>query len=254
MVNIKIRESESRGYVDKGWLKASHSFSFSTYVDEEYMGYGLLRVLNEDHVEKSSGFGFHSHRNYEIITYIVSGEIEHKDNMGHREIIKRGQIQFTSAGSGISHSEVNSNKELDAHVLQVWVKPNAMNLTPYYDTLKFEEKKRSNQFIALISPGDYDSSEITDTIGINANFYMSSILLDGGNRVEYNYLAKLNANRKIYIHVVDDSTNSEYSLLNEEFKLFNGDAAIIEDFNEVDKIELENKGEKRMEIVIFEMY
>jgi len=124
-LEITPRRSNERGYADHGWLKTYHTWSFGSYNDPRFdNGFGCLRVLNEDRVQPTKGFGTHSHREAEIFSYIVNGELEHKDSMGNTEIIHRGEIQFTSAGTGLQHSEFNVNQSLWVHFIQIWVKPN----------------------------------------------------------------------------------------------------------------------------------
>lgn len=129
---IKIRKSEERGKADHGWLKSYHSFSFADYFDRNQMHFQSLRVINEDFVAPNKGFDTHPHRDMEIITYILSGELAHKDSMGNTRIIRAGEFQAMSAGSGVSHSEYNPSENTPVHLLQIWIMPNQKNLTPSY--------------------------------------------------------------------------------------------------------------------------
>jgi len=133
---IKIRKSKERGFFDHGWLKTYHTFSFADYYDPEYKGFKTLRVINEDYVHPSKGFGTHGHRDMNILTCIVSGVLEHKDSMGNGSQIHPGEWQFMSAGSGVEHSEFNPSKDSTVHLLQIWIRPNAQGLTPRYAQLE----------------------------------------------------------------------------------------------------------------------
>lgn len=135
---IELRASNARGTGDHGWLKSRFSFSFSHYFDRKFMGFGPLRVINEDHIAAQQGFSAHPHDNMEIITYIIEGSLEHKDSMGHSSIIRDGMIQKMSAGSGIVHSEYSAEKKGNTHLLQIWIKPNKQNIAPNYEEYIYE--------------------------------------------------------------------------------------------------------------------
>ncbi len=137
---MKIRHATDRGKSQRGWLNAKHSFSFGDYRDEDWMEFGKLRVLNEDHIAAGSGFPMHPHKNMEIITVMLSGEMRHRDSMGHEESLLSGEVQAMTAGSGIMHSEWNPS-DLDAHLFQLWIKPEADDLEPSYDQFKPDDNK-----------------------------------------------------------------------------------------------------------------
>ena len=132
-----IRHAEERGLADFGWLNSRHTFSFGHYHDPEFMGFGPLRVINEDRVQPSQGFGTHGHRDMEIISYVLSGALEHKDSMGNGSIIRPGDVQRMSAGTGVQHSEHNASEEHDARLLQVWIEPAVLGLEPSYEQRSF---------------------------------------------------------------------------------------------------------------------
>jgi redox-sensitive bicupin YhaK (pirin superfamily) len=127
-----LRRSEERGHANHGWLDSYHTFSFADYYDPAHMGFRALRVINEDRIEAAQGFGTHPHRDMEIITYMLEGELQHKDSMGNGRIIRRGEVQGMSAGTGITHSEFNASAEKPAHLLQIWIMPHTKNVTPSY--------------------------------------------------------------------------------------------------------------------------
>jgi len=163
---IIVRASEHRGRGHLNWLNSYHTFSFANYYDENWMGYGFLRVINEDFIQPSSGFDTHPHRDMEIITYVVSGTLEHKDSMGNGSIIKSGEIQRMSAGSGVRHSEFNHSDTDELHLLQIWILPDKKGMTPGYEQKKIQ--KKSNQFILI---GSNHASSQAVTIHQNINLY-----------------------------------------------------------------------------------
>jgi len=135
---INIRRSDERGHFDYGWLDTRHTFSFGNYIDPRHMGFRSLRVINEDHVAPSEGFGTHPHRDMEIITYVLSGELAHADSMGHTRTLRPGDVQVMSAGSGITHSEFNASQDEDVHLVQIWIKPERYGIEPQYDQRRFD--------------------------------------------------------------------------------------------------------------------
>lgn len=144
-----VRPSASRGHANHGWLDSYHSFSFANYYDEKYMQYSVLRVINEDVIAPQMGFGMHSHRDMEIVTYMLSGELKHSDSLGNGSVIKAGDVQRMTAGTGIRHSEVNASADDSAHLLQIWLLPNAQNLTPSYEEIHFTAAQKQNQWCLL---------------------------------------------------------------------------------------------------------
>lgn len=155
------RPSAERGHADHGWLKTFHTFSFASYGDRNHMGFGHLRVLNEDRVESGTGFGTHPHREFEIFSYVVDGGLEHGDSMGNTEVLKRGDIQMTSAGTGIRHSEKCYGPN-QVHFLQIWASPNESKLTPKYYTRHFSDDEKRDKWAHVVAPAVKDSKEIVD--------------------------------------------------------------------------------------------
>jgi quercetin 2,3-dioxygenase len=151
-----IHKAEDRGHATHGWLNAYHSFSFANYYNPNKTHFGMLRVLNDDTIAGGMGFGMHPHDNMEIITIMRKGALQHQDSMGHKEVINAGEVQVMSAGSGITHSEVNAKPHEDAQLFQIWVFPDQKNVEPRYDKLKLDESKLKNKFVQLISPDKED--------------------------------------------------------------------------------------------------
>ncbi|AMR40534.1 pirin family protein [Elizabethkingia anophelis] len=148
--------ADSRGFADHGWLKSAHSFSFAGYFNPERVNFGTLRVLNDDYVEGGMGFGKHPHNNMEIISIPLEGDLKHGDNMGSAGIIKKGDIQVMSAGTGVMHSEMNANADKAVKFLQIWIFPNKENVTPRYDQVDVSEGYKKNDFQQILSPNAYD--------------------------------------------------------------------------------------------------
>lgn len=151
-----IHKAATRGHADHGWLNSYHSFSFASYHNPERMNFGVLRVLNDDTVSANQGFGTHPHKNMEIISIPLDGDLKHEDNMGNKTIIKSGDIQIMSAGTGIMHSEYNNNHDMPVKFLQIWVIPNKKNVAPRYDQLTLKDIAKENEFYQVLSPDKDD--------------------------------------------------------------------------------------------------
>jgi redox-sensitive bicupin YhaK (pirin superfamily) len=177
---IVVRKSERRGHADHGWLDTRHTFSFGDYVDPEHMGFRVLRVINEDRVAPGTGFGMHRHRDMEIISYVVSGALEHKDSMGHGAVLKPGEVQRISAGSGIAHSEFNPSNSEPVHFLQIWLLPQAPGLSPNYEQRAYPASERQGRLRLVASP---DGSDGSVTIQQDARMYAA--LLGPGQSLAY---------------------------------------------------------------------
>lgn len=175
---IKIRKSGDRGHINHGWLEAKHSFSFGDYYDPENMGFRVLRVINEDRVKGGEGFDTHPHRDMEIVTYLIEGSLEHKDSMGTGSVIRPGEIQYMSAGSGVYHSEFNHSKTETAHLLQIWILPNEKGAQPRYDQKTFPSIENSGKLVLIASPNAREGSVL---IRQDASIYASR--LKKGQRV-----------------------------------------------------------------------
>ena len=177
---ITIRKSEDRGHFNHGWLDTYHTFSFDQYFDAAHMHFRSLRVINEDRVAAAHGFPTHSHRDMEIITYILAGELQHRDSMGNGSVIRPGDVQRMTAGSGVSHSEFNPSPAEACHLLQIWIMPNARNLAPSYEQKFFSEAERENKLCLMVSNVADDGAV---TINQDARVYGS--LLTAGQGVAH---------------------------------------------------------------------
>ena len=155
-MNTVLHKADTRGHANHGWLNSHHTFSFANYYNPERVHFGMLRVLNDDRVAKGKGFGRHPHDNMEIISIPLEGDLEHKDSMGNVAVIKQGDVQVMSAGTGIYHSEYNKSKEEDVKFLQIWVFPNKKNVKPRYDQISLKEVEKTNQFYQILSPNPND--------------------------------------------------------------------------------------------------
>jgi redox-sensitive bicupin YhaK (pirin superfamily) len=155
-MNTVLHKAETRGNANHGWLHSKHTFSFANYHNPERMHFGVLRVLNDDIVSAGQGFGTHPHDNMEIISIPLEGDLEHKDSMGNVAVIKEGDLQVMSAGTGITHSEYNKNKDKEVKFLQIWLFPNKRNVTPRYDQISIREIEKKNEFYQLLSPSADD--------------------------------------------------------------------------------------------------
>jgi redox-sensitive bicupin YhaK (pirin superfamily) len=153
-----VRRSHERGYADHGWLKSFHTFSFADYFDPDYVNFGPLRVINEDRVKPGAGFDMHPHRDMEIVSYVLSGELAHRDSMGNGSTIRPGDVQRMSAGSGVRHSEFNPSRTEGVHFLQIWIMPRAKGLAPSYEQKHFSETEKRGRLRLIASPDGADGS------------------------------------------------------------------------------------------------
>jgi quercetin 2,3-dioxygenase len=157
-MSVTIRRSADRGHQDHGWLDTRHSFSFANYYDAQHMGFRSLRVINEDRIQEGMGFGTHPHRDMEIFSVILSGAIAHRDSMGNERVLKPGEIQLMSAGTGVTHSEFNPSETEPLHLLQIWLEPNQLGLTPSYTEWKPDAATQAQSDVVVVSPDGRDSS------------------------------------------------------------------------------------------------
>jgi redox-sensitive bicupin YhaK (pirin superfamily) len=170
---IQIRKSAERGHFDHGWLNTYHTFSFGDYYDPARMGFRSLRVINDDRVEPGQGFGMHGHRDMEIVTYVLEGSLAHKDSMGNGSILKAGQLQRMTAGTGVRHSEFNPSDKEGVHLYQIWLLPQRQGLQPSYEELSLAEEPRRGRFRLVASP---DAADGSMTIHQDARLYLAALL------------------------------------------------------------------------------
>lgn len=189
---LTLRKAEERGVSKLDWLDSQHTFSFSHYRDPRYMSFGALRVINDDRIVAGAGFGTHGHRDMEIVTYVLEGELAHRDSMGTGSIIRPGDVQRMSAGTGVTHSEMNSSDQNPVHLLQIWIVPNAQGLTPSYEQKHFERSDRQDQW-RLIGSRDGRSGSVT----IHQDVSLYAATLSADQKLIY----ELGANRQAWLQV-----------------------------------------------------
>ena len=189
---IEIRKSNQRGHANHGWLDTSHTFSFATYYDPKHMGFGPLRVINEDRVSPGKGFGSHGHQDMEILTYVLSGALAHKDSMGNVETLNANDLQRISAGTGIVHSEFNASRTEPVHFLQIWLEPAADGLTPSYQQLSLTEDEKLGKLVLVASPEGGGPLKIHQ----DARVWIGQV--EGGRELTHD----LEAGRQAWVHVI----------------------------------------------------
>jgi redox-sensitive bicupin YhaK (pirin superfamily) len=190
-----LHKAETRGHANHGWLDSHHTFSFANYRNPERMHFGVLRVLNDDRVAEGQGFGKHPHDNMEIISIPLEGDLEHQDSMGNTTIIKEGDLQVMSAGTGIFHSEYNKNKDKEVKFLQIWLFPNKRNVSPRYDQISLRDIEKKNTFYQVLSPDENDQG-----VWIHQNAWFHLAKFDTGTSEKYNLKKEGNG---IYLFVID---------------------------------------------------
>jgi redox-sensitive bicupin YhaK (pirin superfamily) len=189
---VELRRARDRGHADHGWLESYHSFSFADYHDPRHMGYGALRVINEDRVQPGSGFGTHAHRDMEIISYVLEGSLGHRDSMGNGSTIVPGDVQRMSAGRGVLHSEYNNEKSGITHFLQIWIEPSVAGIEPSYEQKRFSAGDKRGRLRLIASP---DGSDGSVTIHQDARIYAG--LFEGTERASH----ALAPGRRAYVHL-----------------------------------------------------
>ena len=206
-MNTVLHKAETRGNANHGWLKSKHTFSFANYHNPERMNFGVLRVLNDDKVAPGMGFGTHPHKNMEIISIPIEGDLEHKDSMDNTTVIKSGDIQVLSAGTGITHSEYNKNKDKEVKFLQIWILPNQKNVTPRYDQISLDVNDRKNQFQQILSPNHNDNG-----VWIHQDAWFNMTNLDKGKKLTYQL--KNPDKNGIYVFVLKGNVSINNQALN----------------------------------------
>jgi quercetin 2,3-dioxygenase len=225
---IVIRKAQDRGHANHGWLDSYHTFSFADYYDPQEMGFGALRVINEDRVAPSKGFGAHPHRDMEIISYVLEGALAHKDSMGTGSVIRPGDVQKMSAGTGVLHSEFNPSPREPVHFLQIWIEPNAYGVAPSYEQRSFSGDQKKGRLRLIASS---DGAE--DSVKIHQDARVYAAVLDDGDAVNY----AVQGGRRAYVHVARGAVQLNGTALSagdgakisgeQELRLFGGKAAEV---------------------------
>jgi redox-sensitive bicupin YhaK (pirin superfamily) len=236
--NIQLRKSENRGHANHGWLDSFHSFSFADYYDPAHMAYSVLRVINEDVIAPAQGFGMHSHRDMEIITYMLQGAIRHEDSMGNGSVIVAGDAQRMTAGTGVRHSEFNASNQDSAHLLQIWLTPESVGIAPSYEEKHFDAASKTNQWRLIASRDAREGSLL-----IHQNVDLFATILAEGQRLDYSS----RAGRNLYFQMARGRATVN------GIQLEQGDALMIsiEENLEVNAIEIVYQTEA--EILLFDL-
>jgi quercetin 2,3-dioxygenase len=216
-----VRLGRDRGHANHGWLDSHHSFSFADYFDANHVEFGPLRVLNEDRVAPGGGFGTHPHRDMEIISYVLSGELSHRDSMGNGSVIRPGDVQRMSAGTGVRHSEFNPSSREPVHFLQIWIKPEVTGIAPSYEEKRFADEEKRGKLRLIASPDGADGSV---TIHQDARLYVGRFDADERDAL------KLRAGRRSYVHVVHGAleANGVKLAAGDALKVMGTDRVVIE--------------------------
>lgn len=200
-----IRRSQERGFADHGWLKSYHTFSFADYYDPEHIGFGPLRVINEDRVAPGAGFGTHGHRDMEIISYVLEGELAHRDSLGSGSVIRPGDVQRMSAGRGVRHSEYNNSEKDEVHFLQIWIQPNELAIQPEYEEKRFTSDDKRGRLRLIASPHGAEGS-----VRIHQDARVYAGVFDGDETAELTLATK----RRAYVHVARGTVVANGEALN----------------------------------------
>ncbi|KAI6014145.1 hypothetical protein PISMIDRAFT_112163 [Pisolithus microcarpus 441] len=270
-VQIIPRWSTDRGHANHGWLKTFHTFSFASYHDSTHSSFGALRVINEDRVAPGTGFGTHSHQHFEIFSYVVGGQLEHQDSMGNTEVLSRGALQSTSAGTGISHSEKAYGPQ-EVHFLQIWAspRPGDGNKQPAYFTRNFRDEEKHNRFVSVVAPDDSSLVSINrDDKGpapIRSQLWMYASLIDPGVSLVHEHVGKEQGQpKKGYIHLIQTSgynpgkpsgnavrIGSKSSTGDSQVELREGDGAYLK-YEGSHDLEVTNVGQGVAEVLLFDL-
>ena len=232
---IQVRKSEERGHANHGWLDSHHTFSFADYYDPKFIGFRSLRVINEDRVAPGQGFGTHGHRDMEILSYVISGKLAHRDSMGHEETLGPNEIQRMSAGSGIRHSEYNGSATEPAHFFQIWIEPRTTGDKPSYEQFAFDAAEKQGKFRLLASP---EGGNAIATINQDARVSVAE--LKAGEEVAY----PLPATRHGWLHVIRGGAAVNGA------ELKGGDAAII---TGEAGLKIKAAGDSSTEVLLFDL-
>lgn len=228
-----IRRSDDRGHAEHGWLHSHHSFSFADYFDPEHVGFGPLRVINEDRVDPGAGFATHGHRDMEIVSYVLSGALAHQDSLGNGSTLHPGDVQRMRAGTGIRHSEFNASKEAPVHFLQIWIEPDRTGLAPGYEEAHFDDAAKRGQLRLIVSPDGAEGS-----VPVHQDVRLYAGLFDGDEQARL----ALADSRRAYVHVVRGELEVN------GIKLAGGDALKV-----TDEAALVLQGGRDAEVLVFDL-
>jgi redox-sensitive bicupin YhaK (pirin superfamily) len=232
---MEIRRAHERGNANHGWLRSRHTFSFANYYDPRHMGFRNLRVINEDRVDGNRGFPPHGHRDMEIVSYVLGGALEHQDNMGTGSIIRPGEVQRMTAGTGVLHSEYNASADEEVHFLQIWLLPDARGRSPEYEQREFPEAERRGALRLLAAPGGEDGA-----LDLKADAALYGAILGQGQEVRH----RLRAGRGAWVQVVRGAVTVNGEALEA------GDGAALE---ALDEVVLRGRGDDPAEVILFDL-
>lgn len=236
---LSIKRSNERGYTNQGWLESYHSFSFGGYHDQTHMGFSVLRVLNEDIIAGGRGFDMHDHKDMEIVTYMIDGQLQHQDSMSNNSVLSRGDVQRMTAGKGIRHSEFNHETKHPVHLLQIWIRPNNKDLTPSYEEKYFSDEVKNNQWCLIVSP-----KQRPDALFIHQDVYLYATKLDQAKHLPYELAVK----RCVFLQVVKGKVNFEGQVLDQ------GDSATFSTSDSMKMIdELSLLAVEQAEVLLFDL-
>lgn len=230
---LTLRKSGERGHAQHGWLDSYHSFSFADYYDPAHIHFSALRVINEDWIAPAAGFPMHGHRDMEIITYLLEGALQHRDSMGNGSVIRPGDVQRMSAGTGVTHSEFNPDANERAHLLQIWIQPDAQGIAPSYEQKSFSETDKRGRLRLIASPDGRDGS-----VTIHQDAYLYAGLLRDGDEIVH----RLASGRKAYVHIARGELSVNGELLRA------GDAAKLSDEGVI-----RLRGDRAGEVLLFDL-
>jgi redox-sensitive bicupin YhaK (pirin superfamily) len=228
-----IRRSKERGFADHGWLRSYHSFSFGDYYDPAHLEFGPLRVINEDRVSPESGFGTHGHRDMEIISYVLSGELAHRDSMGNGSTIRPGDVQRMSAGTGVQHSEFNPSASEPVHFLQIWIQPSSRGIEPSYEQKHFDVSDKRGRLRLIASPDG-----VNDSVLIHQDARVYASVLDASDQLSL----ALDQGRRTYVHVARGSVTANNT------RLDGGDALMLRETKQLNLAKADNA-----EVLVFDL-
>lgn len=233
MSSLQIRKGNERGYAKRAWLESYHSFSFANYYDPQHMHFSVLRVINDDVIAPAKGFGFHPHNDMEIITYMLEGELRHQDSIGNGSVIKAGDVQRMTAGTGIVHSEVNASDTVNAHLLQIWILPEQLGLQPSYEEKNFSREQKLNQWCLIAARDGHESA-----VKVHQDLQLYATILDANVVLSY----RLEVGRSVYLHVATGEVEANgRALIAGDAMMLNGPA------------ELAVKANKQSELLLFDL-